>query len=63
MAHNSTAPHWIAATLLTAILAAAAWTSFSNSGLRLETGDIELVMKASFDHGLTVEFLNPKQPR
>lgn len=63
MSRSPTASHWIAAGLLTVILAAATWAVFSASGLRFETGGLELVMKASIDHGLTVEFLNPNQPR
>jgi len=63
MARNPTTSRWIAAGILAGILASAAWAVFSASGLRLETGGIELVMKASADHGLLVEFHSPNQPR
>ncbi|MEL7546752.1 MAG: hypothetical protein AAGJ84_08880 [Pseudomonadota bacterium] len=62
MARNTTAPRWIAAGLLSATIAAAGWASFSGSGLRIETGGVELVMKASVDQGLIVKFLNTRQP-
>ncbi|MEM9055440.1 MAG: hypothetical protein AAGB16_08945 [Pseudomonadota bacterium] len=60
MTRKAIAQGWMTGTLVLAALAAIAVTSFSQRGLQLQTGGVEMTVKASMEQGVQIYFVAPE---